>query len=88
MLKLLVDKRILILALMAAGLYYGISVYYISLWYVLLAGVILGVVFGKVFCRWVCPLGLMMEFMSPTEDDIKIHHGLFHLTFKKQINNT
>ena len=57
MLKLLVDKRILILAFMAAGLYYGISVYHISFWYVLLAGVILGVVFGKVFCRWVCPLG-------------------------------
>ena len=72
MLKILVDKRILILALMAAGLYYGISVYHISLWYVLLAGVVLGVVFGKVFCRWVCPLGLMMEFMMGASPDSKI----------------
>ena len=72
MLKLLVDKRILILALLAAGLYYGISVYHISLWYVLLAGVVLGVVFGKVFCHWVCPLGLMMEFMMGMSPDGKI----------------
>jgi polyferredoxin len=30
------------------------------------------VVFGKVFCRWVCPLGLMMEFMMGMSPDGKI----------------
>jgi hypothetical protein len=72
MLKLLVDKRMLILAFMAAGLYFGISAYHISLWYVLIAGVVLGVVFGKVFCRWVCPLGLMMEFIMGANPDGKL----------------
>jgi len=72
LLILLVDKRILILSLMAAALYYAITTYHISLWWVLLAGTILGVVFGKVFCRWVCPLGLMMEFMMGLSPDGKI----------------
>jgi len=62
-LKLLVDKRIGILAVLGATTYYLVSQYHTSLWYVLLAGVVLGVVFGKVFCRWVCPLGLILEFM-------------------------
>ncbi len=71
-LKLLVDKRILILSLLGGSLYYMVSQYHISLWYVLLAGVILGVIFGKVFCRWVCPLGLIMEFMMGLNPDGKL----------------
>ncbi len=71
-LKLLVDKRIVILAFLAATLYYLVSTYHISLWYVLLAGAVTGVVFGKVFCRWVCPLGLMMEFIMGSNQDSKL----------------
>lgn len=71
-LKLLVDKRIIILAVLGISLYLAISTYHISLWYVLLAGVILGVVFGKVFCRWVCPMGLIMEIMMGMNKDGKI----------------
>jgi polyferredoxin len=71
-LKLLVDKRIGILAVFGATTYYVVSQYHISLWYVLLAGVVLGVIFGKVFCRWVCPLGLIMEFMMGMNPDGKL----------------
>lgn len=61
-----------ILALSGGTLYYAVSTYHVSLWYVLLAGVVLGVIFGKVFCRWVCPLGLLMEFMMGINPDGKI----------------
>jgi len=72
MLKLLVDKRIMILAGLGIGLYIGISKYDVSLWYILFAGIALGLVFGKVFCRWVCPMGLVMEIMMSMSPDGKI----------------
>ncbi|MFZ4413940.1 MAG: 4Fe-4S binding protein [Bacteroidales bacterium] len=71
-LKILVDKRIVILAVSGIALYFSISQYHISLWYVILAGVLLGVVFGKVFCRWLCPMGLMMEILMSLNADGKI----------------
>lgn len=69
--KLIVNKRILILAFLGIALYFTVSVFKISLWWVLLAGVILGVVFGKVFCRWVCPMGLIMEILMSMNPDGK-----------------
>ncbi len=72
LLKILVDKRIIILSLLGVSLYIAISQFHISLWYVLLAGVLLGVVFGKVFCRWVCPMGLIMEMLMSLSPDGKI----------------
>lgn len=70
--KQLVSRRMIILSVMGALLYIGISYYKISLWYILLAGVVLGVTFGKVFCRWVCPMGLIMEIMMGMSPDGKI----------------
>ena len=71
-LKLLVSKRIIILAITGISLYIGISYFQVSLWYVLIAGSILGIIFGKVFCRWVCPIGLIMELMMSMSADGKI----------------
>jgi polyferredoxin len=71
-LKMVVSKRVFILAIMGVSLYLTVSFYQISLWFVLLAGVILGVVFGKVFCRWVCPMGLIMELLMSMSPDGKI----------------
>ncbi len=70
--KLLVSQRMVILSVMGAMLYIGISYYDISLWYILLAGIVLGAIFGKVFCRWVCPMGLIMEIMMGMSPDGKI----------------
>jgi polyferredoxin len=71
-LKILVDKRIIILSILGVSLYLAISHFNISLWFVLLAGVILGLVFGKVFCRWVCPLGLVMEILMSLSPEGKV----------------
>lgn len=70
--KYLIDKRIIILSVLGVLLYIAISRYQVSLWYVLAAGVFLGVVFGKVFCRWVCPMGLVMELLMSISPDSKI----------------
>ncbi|MDD2798356.1 MAG: 4Fe-4S binding protein [Bacteroidales bacterium] len=72
MLKVLVDKRMMILAALGVALYVAVSQYQISLWYVLIAGVALGGIFGKVFCRWVCPMGLIMELMMSMSPDGKV----------------
>jgi len=71
-LKILVDKRIIILSILGVSTYLAISHFQISLWFVLLVGVILGLVFGKVFCRWVCPLGLVMEILMSLSPDGKV----------------
>jgi polyferredoxin len=72
-LKVLVSNRMIILSGMGILLYLAISHYHISLWYILTVGSVLGVIFGKVFCRWACPLGLIMELlMGMGGDDGKI----------------
>lgn len=71
-LKLLVSKRIIILSVTGISLYLAITFYQISLWYILLAGTVLGIIFGKVFCRWICPVGLIMEMIMSLSVDGKI----------------
>lgn len=71
-LKTLVCKRVLILAVSGILLYIAVTYYQISLWYVLLAGTVTGLIFGKVFCRWVCPIGLVMELLMSFSADGKI----------------
>jgi polyferredoxin len=70
--RILVDKRIIVLAVLGVSLYIAISFFNISLWYVLLAGTVLGAVFGKVFCRWGCPIGLIMEMVMSLSKDGKL----------------
>ncbi|OFX78448.1 MAG: hypothetical protein A2X12_03450 [Bacteroidetes bacterium GWE2_29_8] len=73
LLKILVNKRVLILSVLSAVIYLLISRYQISLWYVLLVGVLLGIVFGKVFCRWLCPMGLIMELIMNMNPNSKMN---------------
>ena len=72
-LKFLVKSRIVILSVMGVSLYIGVSHFHISLWLVLIAGVITGAIFGKVFCRWICPIGLMMELLMGLMPNGKIN---------------
>jgi|GEM_PF-6765963 len=67
--KLLIAARLGILLLLGVGTYFLISVYHISLWWILAAGAVSGIIFGKVFCRWVCPMGIMMELMMTFSSD-------------------
>ena len=71
-LKFIVNKRIIILAITGISLYIAITYFQISLWYILLAGAVMGLVFGKVFCRWVCPIGLVMELLMSAGGDGKL----------------
>ncbi len=71
-LKLLVSTRLYLLTTLGILLYLAISQLHLSLWYVLLGGIVLGVIFGKVFCRWVCPMGLVMEIMMSLSPDGKV----------------
>ena len=61
--KFIVSKRIIILAVLGALIYFTKSYFNISIWYIVLFGIGTGVIFGKVFCRWMCPIGFVMELM-------------------------
>lgn len=61
--KLLITKRVVILALFGAIVYVSMAYFQISIWYIVLFGIGTGVIFGKVFCRWMCPIGFLMEMM-------------------------
>lgn len=41
----------------------------LNLWWVLLAGIATAPFGGKFFCRWLCPMGLLMETMSHSLDE-------------------
>lgn len=69
MTKILSKNRIYILIIFGIMIYAGVSRYHISLWWVLGFGVLVGVIWGKVFCRWMCPIGLMMELMMKLSPD-------------------
>ena len=59
----LIKNRRIIQAVVAVALYLGIAYFSIPLSWVVLFGGGLGFVFGKVFCRWMCPIGFMVELM-------------------------
>ena len=61
--KFLSDNRTIIQVVLGIGVYIAISYYNISLWWVLGFGSVIGIIWGKVFCRWMCPMGIMMELM-------------------------
>jgi len=61
--KFIISKRVIILALIGVLVYLTVSYFSISIWYVVLFGAAIGVIFGKVFCRWMCPIGFMMELI-------------------------
>ena len=39
------------------------------MWWVLAFGTLVGVIWGKVFCRWMCPMGILMEVMMKISPD-------------------
>lgn len=63
MVKKIISNRRLIQALLAVLLFLSSSYFKINLIYIILFGGFLGIIFGKVFCRWMCPIGFMMELM-------------------------
>lgn len=72
--KILIDKRMIILSILGISLYLTISYFHISLWWILLAGIVTGMIFGKVFCRWICPMGLIMELLMSMSPEGKVRN--------------
>lgn len=45
--------------------------HYLSIPMVIAGGAVMGIFLGKVFCRWMCPMGFIMELMSGAVGDEK-----------------
>lgn len=61
--KLIAQKRFLIQVVLGAVTYVAVSYYHVSLWWIFGIGTFVGIIWGKVFCRWMCPIGIMMELL-------------------------
>lgn len=71
MIKSIIKRRRLIHGIISA-IVIGSAMYLnIGIGIILILGMITGVIFGKVFCRWMCPLGFVMESLLGTNKDTK-----------------
>lgn len=61
---MLTGKRRYIQVVLGFGVYAAMSAFGLSLWWILGIGAVSGIVFGKVFCRWACPIGFIMELIT------------------------
>ena len=61
--KSIIAKRVFIQVVIGFSIYFMITWLQLSLWFLLIPGVVTGLIFGKVFCRWMCPMGFIMEIM-------------------------
>lgn len=68
-LKLIITNRPFIHLFLAIALYFLASFFKIPLLYIIGGVIILGVMLGKFFCRWMCPIGYMMEMMLSKSSD-------------------
>lgn len=48
-----------------------------NLLWIVIAGSAMGIVLGKVFCRWMCPLGFLMETITNVGDDEAQLNGMY-----------
>ena len=58
-----IKNRLIVQTVLGIAIYFGINYFKISLWWVFGFGSAIGIIWGKVFCRWGCPLGIMMEIL-------------------------
>ena len=78
LLKGLISKRRFLQAAIGIVLYLAVTSWGLSLWWVLAAGAVTAVFFGKFFCRWMCPLGVMMELMVGAGDEDGKRRALYN----------
>ncbi len=67
-LRRVISVRRIVQGAVGVGLYVLVARYNINLWWVVLFGSLLGIVLGKVFCRWMCPMGFVMETLMGSGD--------------------
>ena len=63
MLAAIISNRKWVQVLISGLILTSIIYFKVNLFYILLAGISAGIIFGKVFCRWMCPMGFVMELM-------------------------
>jgi len=56
-------SSLVIIALLQSG--------YVSITTIFIVGSLIGIFLGKVFCRWMCPMGIIMEMMMGAAPDEK-----------------
>ena len=61
--KNIISKRRTVQALVGLGIYGLTSYLGIPILYIIIGGSAIGIVLGKVFCRWMCPIGFVMELI-------------------------
>ena len=77
--KILASKRFYLQLVLGLITYAAVSYYQLSLWWVLGVGTFLGIIWGKVFCRWMCPIGFVMELvMKISPDDSLKNMYMYH----------
>lgn len=67
--KSLIKNRQYIQLFFGIVFFYAIFYYQVSLGIIFLIATILGVVLGKTFCKWMCPMGFIMELMTRGMND-------------------
>ena len=68
-LRRLISLRRLVQAAVGAGIAIALAQGWVELPLILAIGLGLGLLFGKMFCRWMCPMGFFMEFMLGADPD-------------------
>jgi len=78
MIKQLISKRRIVQAAGAVLLYAAVSLFGLPLLYVLAGGAALGLLFGKVFCRWMCPIGFIIELLLHRKGESAEQMYMYH----------
>ena len=68
-LKRFISLRRAIQLLIGVSLWLGVEYLGWSLLWIVVVGSLAGIILGKFFCRWMCPLGFMMELVMNVGDD-------------------
>ena len=66
----LARHRLIFQILFGVTIYLILGYFQISIWWIVAFGSFVGILWGKVFCRWMCPVGIFMELlmkMNPNE---------------------
>lgn len=71
MLKTIVRNRKIVQVLIGALILGAYMYLKISIWIIILIGAISGIIFGKVFCRWMCPMGFIMELTMGSDPNTR-----------------
>ena len=66
--RAVVSRRRAVQAMVGAAIFWAIGPGGLPITWVILGGSALGILLGKFFCRWMCPMGAMMELVTGAGD--------------------